>query len=220
MPLLIAEELLLLTVGPKDTGPARGTELDCALGGALLVELVLDGYVDLDGKVIRVSSAPPPTDPRLAEARDRVAAKPRRAKTLVKTLRRGIRRRLLGDLVRNGVLADEPHRWLGIIPRHRYPVADSGARDEALAPLRSAVLDGQQPSQRTAALASMIGAAKLERRVFPDADRRQVRRRLQEISQGDWAAKAVRDAITAIHAATAAAASAAANSASYSGGSG
>jgi hypothetical protein len=155
--------------------------------------------------------------PRLSDARDVVAARPRRPKALVSRLRKGTRHRLLDDLVSSGVLSDERYRWLGFIPRHRYLVVDTEARDEVLGRLRAAVLDGQRPSPRTAALASMISAAKLERRVFPDADRRQVRRRLREITGGDWAAKAVRDAVDAIHAGTVGAA-VAATSAATSGG--
>ena len=213
--MLIAEELLLVASAPDGTGLGRSMELDCALGGALLIELVLDGHAELDGKVIRARAAPP-AQRRLVEARDIVAARARRPKALVTRLRRGVRQRLLADLVGSGVLADEPYRWLGLIPLHRYPVIDARSRDEVLDRLRAAVLDGQRPSQRTAALAGMISAAKLEKRVFPDGNRREVRRRLREIAEGDWAAKAVRDAIAAIHAATTAAA-VAATSATYSG---
>ncbi len=220
VPLLIAEELLLVTVGPNGKGPARGTEVDCALGGALLVELVLDGQVELDGKVVRRSQTPvPPSAPMLREAADGIAGRPRRPKAVVSRLRKGARRRVLAGLVSSGALADERYRWLGLITRRRYPVADAHTRDEVMGRLREAVLDGQPPSPRTAALASMVSAGKLERRVFPDADRRQVRRRLREIAEGEWAAKAVRDAIAAIHSATVAAAVAASSSATTSGGS-
>lgn len=191
--------------------------MECALEGALLVELVLDEHAELGGKVIRARPSSTPTAPRLVEARDIVAARPRRPKALVSRLRRAMRGRLLADLVSSGVLADQPYRWLGLITRHRYPVADADARDEVLGRLRAAVLQGQRPSPRTAALASMISAAKLERRVFADADRREVKRRLREIAEGDWAAKAVRDAIAAVHAAPTAAA-VAASSAATSGG--
>jgi hypothetical protein len=63
----------------------------------------------------------------------------------------------------------------------------------------------------------MLSAAGLERRVFPQDDRKLVKRRLKEIAEGDWAADAVRKAIRAAHAATMAAVSAANSAAATSG---
>jgi hypothetical protein len=216
--MLIAEELLLVASAPDGTSRGKGTELECATGGALLIELVLGEYAELDGKVIRArDGVGAPADPILAEALAATTTTPRRPKVLVRRLSKGTRQRLLSSLVAAGVLADVQYRWLGLFTRHRYPVTAPDAREEVLGRLRAAVVDGQSPSPRTAALASMIGAAGLEKRVFPDADRRVVRRRLRELADGDWAAKAVRDAIAAIHAATVGAA-VAASSAATSGG--
>ncbi len=138
------------------------------------------------------------------------------------------RRRLLAGLVEQGVLADEPYRVLGVFTRHRFPAVDVEPRTAVLGRLRAAVLDGRRPEQRTAALAAMISAAGLQRRIFDPmiADdggrvqregRRAVKRRLAEIADGDWAAEAVRKAIRDVRAATAAAVTAAASSANSSG---
>jgi hypothetical protein len=213
MTLLLAEELLLLAYGPDGTARGKSVELDCALGGALLVELVLDGHVELSGKLIRAKHGTPPPHPRLAEAYTRIAGRPRSPQAWVGRLAKGTRRRLLHDLVEAGVLSDVSYRWLGMFPRHRFPLNDPAAREGPLRRLREAVLDGQPPCPRTAGLATVIGAAGLDRRIFPGEDHRAVSRRLREISEVPWAGEAVRRAIEAVHAATVAAAVAASASA-------
>jgi hypothetical protein len=222
MPLLIGEELVLLALRPDGSLAGQDLHLKHALGGALLTELVLDGHAALEGNVVvAVEGHPRPTHPVLAQALDAVATRRQhRPKAWVSRLARTARRDLLAGLVEAGILTEERHRILGILPRLRHPMADTAdpaARDEPLGRLRAAVLDGAVPRPRTAALAGMVSAAGLDRAVFPDADRRAVRRRLKEIAEGDWATKAVRQAIAAVQAATIAAVTAANTAASSSG---
>lgn len=222
MALLIAHELLLVAYREDGTAWGKGTELDLALGGALLTELALAGNVELVGsQVMAAGSAAPPTHPELAKALTEVAAKPRRPKAWVQRLARGARRRLLNDLVEQNVLREERYRLLGVLPARRYPAEDPAPRLEIKERLHGALVEGRQPDQRTAALASMLSAAKLERRALPDEDHKLVKRRLREIAESDWLgpySDAVRKAVRAAHAATAAAASAASTSAASSGG--
>ncbi|WP_051343230.1 GOLPH3/VPS74 family protein [Pseudonocardia spinosispora] len=222
MALLIAQELLLVAYREDGTAWGKSTELECALGGALLVELALAGNVELVGsQVMAAGTAAPPVHPELADALTRVAAKPRRPKAWVQRLAKGARRRLLADLVEQGVLTEERYRLLGLLPARRYPPVDAGPKREIESRLRAVLVAGQRPDQRTAALASMLSAARLERRVLPDEDHRLVKQRLREIAESDWLgpySEAVRKAVQAAHAATAAAASAASTSAASSGG--
>lgn len=218
MVLLIAEELLVLAYREDGRPGAQRVELNAALAGALLVELALAGSVELDGNRVRaVEGGPVPGRPVLVDALAETVAKVRRPKAWVQRLARKVRPRLLADLVAAGVLTEQPHRVLGVLSTRRYPPADPDVRVGIERRLRAAVIDGGAPDQRTAALAGLLHAAKLGRRVFPGDDRARVKRRLAEIAEGDWAADAVRGAIRAAHAATAAAASAAATSAASSG---
>jgi hypothetical protein len=234
MALLLAEELLLVVYRPDGTARGQATELDCGLGGALLLDLVLGGHAEVvDG---RLRATNQPGHPVLRDAYDQVAAKARKPQAWVTRFAKGTRRGLLADLVEAGVLADEPYRWLGMFTRHRFPVVAPGPRDDALRRLHQAITSEVRPGdarsgdertdersgdertdERTAALASIIGAAKLEKAVFPDADRRAVKRRLKAISEEQWAADAVRKAIDAVHAATVAAITAASAAASAGG---
>ena len=210
MALLIAEELLLVAYREDGTAHGKGSELDLALGGALLVELALAGNVELtDSDVVASGQRPVPTEPELAAALTAIATKPRRPKAWVQRLAKGVRRRLLDDLVARGVLTEREYRRLGVFAARAYPAADPAPRQEIEGRLRAAVVDGELPDERTAALASMIAAAGLERRVFPEDDRKLVKRRLKEIAEGDVVAAAVRRTIQAAHAATMAAVTAA-----------
>ncbi|GAA5170150.1 hypothetical protein GCM10023321_66830 [Pseudonocardia eucalypti] len=209
---LIAEELLLLVYRLDGTAYGKTMELDKALGGALLIELALDGRVDLVDKRLRpaAETAQRPAHPELDQALALVEAKPRLPKQLVDKLSVGVRRRLSLGLVEAGVLTDESSRVLGIFPWRRYPVADPAPREDALRRLRAVVIEGAEPDPRTAALATLILAAGFTKRIFPGEDQRAVKARLRELAKGDWAAEAVRKAVQAAQGAMMAAAAGAA----------
>jgi hypothetical protein len=67
--------------------------------------------------------------------------------------------------------------------------------------MRAAVLGDGTVEPRTAALCALVAATDLDRKVFADLDRKRVKARLKEISQGAWAAKAVQATIEEIQAA-------------------
>lgn len=209
---LIAEELLLLVYRLDGTAHGKTMELDKALGGALLMELALDGRIHLVGKCLwpAMDAGRRPCHPELGKALALVAERPRPPKQLVDKLSAGVRRRLSMELVEAGVLTDGFSWVLGIFPRQRYPVADPGPRKDAMRRLRAAVIEGADPDPRTAALATLILAAGLTRRIFPGEDQRAVKARLRELSEGDWAAEAVRKAVQAAQAAMMAATTSAA----------
>jgi hypothetical protein len=68
-------------------------------------------------------------------------------------------------------------------------------------------VNGVQPDGRTAALVALLSSLDLAQKVVDSGEvpSREVRKRAKEIADGDWAAKAVRDAIAAAQAAVTAA---------------
>lgn len=216
---LIAEQLLLLAYRPDGTARGEGIELDMGLGGALLTELALDGHVEVGEKEVRASGGRPrPEHPVLAAALAEIELKARGPKACVTRLSRGARLELLAGLVERGVLTEQPRRVFGVFPGRRFPIADPAPKEEALGRLRAAVVEGAEPDQHTAALAGLIHAAGLARRVFANDDQRAVKARLKEIDQGDRVTEAVRKAIRAARAATAATAMAVSSAAAASSG--
>lgn len=212
---LIAEDVLLLLLD-DDSGKVAGAPgFDNVLGGALLIELALDGAVEVgavevtvperrlaSGKVRRAGTGLP-ADPVLRDALTLVRERERRAKDLVPRLGKGRRAMLLDRLVERGLVRREEDRVLGLFPRTRWPAADSRHEEEVRLRLHAALLDGADPEPRTAAIIAILAAADQVHKVVtaPGVSDREIKRRAGEIAECAWAAAAVREAIQAAAAA-------------------
>jgi hypothetical protein len=182
-----------------------GTHLDNGLGGALLLELALAGRVDVVDKRVAVIDPRPTGDTLVDDALTLIAAeRGRRPGHWVTRLAKRTRPLVLSELVRAGVLRVEKDKVLGVFPRTKYP-AVHGAEAETLRRLKAAVVGDGPVDPRTAALCALVSATDLDRTVFPGIERRRVKARLKEISEGAWAAAAVRKAIEDIQVAVMAA---------------
>lgn len=199
----LPEELTLLahhnTSGKRD----MGVSLDLGLAGAVLLELALEGRVDVrDDRVVVLDPTPTGNDPVDAGlARIAADAKQRKPQAWVEKLQKGLRGEVLDGLVRDGVLDQHETKILGLFPSKRFPVVDDGPEREVRARLDDAVLRGVTPERRTAALVSLVKASGLRKACFPDGDRKAVDRRMVEIAEGEWAGVAVRKAVDAVTAA-------------------
>lgn len=203
MALLLAEEILLLAYR-DDTGKplAQAVELDCALAGAVLAELALKERIDLDGKKVTVTDPTPVGDEELDATLALISNEERTRKPewWIGKLRSGkLRKRLLSRLTARGVLNEERTKVLGIFPTTRYPERDPSV-ERAIRQQVEDVLAGAEPSERIAGLIAVLHAAKLARKVFPHASKQ----RIKQITEGQWAAEAVRKTITSIQAAVSA----------------
>ena len=102
-------------------------------------------------------------------------------------------------------------------PVDELPEADPSAERSVRGRVRAVLIDGAEPDERTAALIAVAYAADLGRALVPDRPWKEIKPRVKEVAEGDWAAQAVRKAIQSVNAAimaTTAAASAAAVSGS------
>ncbi|MEE2033231.1 GOLPH3/VPS74 family protein [Rhodococcus chondri] len=205
---LLAEDLMLLLLD-DDSGRALvdSTKLPRVLAGAVLLELTLDAVVGLDteGSRVRkgrlvVRTATVPSDPLLAHAVRRLTdAKPMKPESAVEKLSKGIRETLLGRVVEHGWIREERGRVLGIFPTKRWPAVDDSHERQVRAELRSVLVDGSTPTARAAALVSLLSAVDAVPKIMPDVDKRQIKKRAEEIAEGDWAGKAVRKAVDAVN---------------------
>ena len=221
--MLIAEEYLLLALD-EQTGRLRvGTDrLEPALGGALLVELALRERVGVTphdagwtkrGRVT-VTSLTPTDDPELDAALQKLAANEgKKVKDLVSTyaakknrLGHGVRERLQDRLVASGALVRTEGTVLGFIPRTTWPAGDPAAEDDVRRRLQGALVEGTTPTERTVALVALLQVTGLLPKVVTTEDKRALKARAKQLTEGDWAAKAVKDAIEEAAAATVAAA--------------
>jgi hypothetical protein len=220
--MLLAEDLLLLLT---DDGTGKlavsSTDLDVALGGALLVELALIHRVDVAGPAERVREGrlvvrddDPTGDDLLDEALTIVGQKEgKKPQGVVARLGKRTRVRLYERLVEGGVLRAEDDRILGIFPTHRWPSSDAAHESSVREALLTALRAGTTTEPRTGALISLLLALHaVHKAVDPDSvglSKRELNVNAKRIAEGDWAAKAVRQAIDSMNAAIIAATSSA-----------
>jgi hypothetical protein len=202
----LSDELLLLGYGDTTGKPlVSAFALDLGLAGAVLVELILAGRIAVaDGKIVVVDATP--VDDSVAEAaldRIRSADRPRDPERWVRDLAKGVREKILDRLVATGVVEREESRMLGMFRVVRYPALNPAPETAAHGRLDAAIRHGDLSGRHTAALASLVRSTDLGPKLFPDLPADEVKTRLDEIADGDWAGKAVRDAITAIQTALA-----------------
>jgi hypothetical protein len=203
--MLLSEELALVALDPESgrTGFGTRSELEAALAGLMVAELVLGGHASIspDGRKVKPGAAPP-ASPVLAAAFRVVSGRGPRIKAVLSAMDGGLGKELgagtwdtaVGGLVAAGVLAPAAGR---VRPSHA--IIDRAAREAALARLQAAARGEDDDNIRTAALLSMTGPAHLLERVVPRrGDRREGRRRIDHALDGNELSavgKAVRSVI-------------------------
>jgi Golgi phosphoprotein 3 (GPP34) len=206
--MLIAEDLLLLLTA-DDTGKlaADTTNMNLALGGALLAELALAQRVDLAGHDERVREgrlivrdAGPTGDSVLDDALATVGHEEgKKPQSVVAALGKRTRVRLYERLAEAGLLRPEKDRILGIVPTHRWPAEDAVHETAVRTGLVTALRDGVTTDARTRALVSLLLALKAVHKAV-DSDsvglsKRELNASAKQIAEGDWVGRAVRSAI-------------------------
>ncbi|HEY5786682.1 MAG TPA: GPP34 family phosphoprotein [Microlunatus sp.] len=205
--MVIADELLLLAIDDA-TGRnlAAGTNLDAALAAALLVELALSERISITpaeagwrekGRITVINTAPT-DDPDLDAVLVKLEAKDgQKVKNLIspmtwKPISSGLKDRRLAALVHRGTLTEQRTAVWGI---RRYPTLDPAPEQEIRNRLLSALVDGLTPTERTVALVALLEATGILTKVFAEEDKKALKSRAKRLSEGDWAAKAVKDVI-------------------------
>ena len=217
--MLIAEELLLLSLNNETGKSLLGSDrLGPALGGALVAELALmerigvtppDAGWSKRGR-ITITNLTPTDDPELDEAMRKLAeSEGKKLKDVLsdfasKKMRLSyqLRERLLERLAKTGVVKEQEGTVLGFIPRTTWPAGDRAAEDDVRERLQSALVSGLTPTERTLVLIALLQVTGLLPKVVTTEDKRALKARAKQLTEGDWAAKAVKDAIDEVTAAT------------------
>jgi hypothetical protein len=183
----LAEELLLLAYDDQ-TGKATGSRigLDLGMSAAVLVDLALAGRIAYrDGFLTVVDPSPigdPIADAVLAKA---AADDPHTPAQWLQRLRHRLRTRILEDLVSRGIVRDVDETQLEFIHVHRYPVADRAYEAEIRRRLAEALITDSIPDERTAALATLLTATRMEPALrLPPDEAARAHKRLEEIANG------------------------------------
>lgn len=186
-PLLLAEEIFLLTHN-DESGASSGTvALDNGLAGALLLDLAAEKLVEVDGKAI-TAVAGSASHPLLTLAHTELlnSSKPRTAQHWVTRLPTALKP--LGNqvgqfLVGRGVLTEQHRKVLGLFPTTRWPEADPAPERELRYRLTSILVNGAEPDHHTALLISLIGPLGLVRGVVGKEERKHANARAKDIAK-------------------------------------
>ena len=209
---LIAEDLLLLLLDDRSGKPNTG-HLDLALGGAVLVDLALEGLVEVASHGSLLGSAKLRRAPG-AMVGDRIlagalgaVAENKPAQRLVVKVGKGLLEPLAERQLRRGVLDRREEKVLGLVTRTRWPSRDPSRKEAIRRALVVILVQGGRPDARSAALIGLLLAVnRLHRTVsHPDASARRVKWRAKEVAEESWASPTIKDAVAVATSATAAA---------------
>jgi Golgi phosphoprotein 3 (GPP34) len=183
----LAEELLLLAYDDQ-TGKATGSRigLDLGMAAAVLVDLALAGRIAYVDGYLTVNDPTPTGEPIADTVLARAAEdEPHTPAQWVQRLRHRLRTRVLEDLVARGVVHDVDETQMGVIHVHRYPTTDKAYETEIRTRLAAALTSDEIPDERTAALATLLTAIRMEPALrLPPAETARAHQRLEEIASG------------------------------------
>jgi golgi phosphoprotein 3 len=205
----LSQDLILLALNPQ-TGKTRFSlysALDYGLVGSLLLDLLLQGKLEIDNDNRVIGAIAGNTgneflDQRLSEVL--ASSRPRTARFWVTRWRRryrGIQTIMLHNLVDLGVLERREQRILGLFPTQRYFLTDESIQREIVHQVRAAVLEGIGRDSRMAALISLMQASHLTDAVFRPEERPEARSRIKAIAREELVGQAVSKAIFTVQAA-------------------
>jgi hypothetical protein len=160
----LADELLLLAyddvTGRCSVPPIA---LDLGMAAAILVDLILHGRVEIaDGAVVPID--PSPTGHGVADEvlRRIQGEQPQPAAFWLQRLRHGLRQHILESMVAQGMMRDQDDTAWDILRVHHYPAVDATVEQEVRGRLAEALSGASVPDERTAALAALVAAVRME----------------------------------------------------------
>lgn len=204
MPTFAEELLLLLTDENGALLPIRKDALDCALAGAVLMDLAFAWRIDTDPRALVVTDRTPTGDPVLDRILEKIAARAETAdtRTWIRDLSideaDAIREQALAGLVERGVLERRAGRvpWLFRSPRH--PVADGGAVRTIRRRIGDVLHSGDIPDPRDVALIALLDACDILPDLLPVREIERCRPRIEQLRRMDLIGREVAGAIADI----------------------
>ncbi len=212
--LFLHEEIMLLALRDEQGTVVGGTHYSFALGGAILAELLLQERVKVDDsrrkKLLTVKSAKPIGEPLLDECLEKVRSAKRRASLQTWVGRfagiKQLRHRVALALCERGILRADEDTVLLIFKRKVYPELDPKPERELIERLRQAVFTyTNELDPHTVVLAALAHGSGILKVVFDKKKLKARKKRLEQLTKGNVAGKATKEAIEAMQAAVVAA---------------
>lgn len=198
---LITEDLLLVLFQPDSGTIAGENTLFYVLAAGAVADLAQGGHARIEdagtrGTLIHADGEPP-EDALLRPMWDYISQKPRGVHSVLAAIGPTLREPVLDRLVERGHLRKQKRRVLGLFPSTTLVDGGTGRRDELVAGMRAALVDGAEPSEHFAALTALVsasGSLPVLHREIPWSGATATRAKAFE--QCDWAAGAAAAAVT------------------------
>ena len=203
--LRFADELLLLLIDDKrgDLIPIPEWSLACALAGALLMDLALEGRIDTDPDYLSLLDATPLgddlLDPVLAEIEQAEAVQHARF-WVAHVAERGddIRDKTLARLAAQGILEAEEGGFFAFLPSvsrtRRYP-ADQAAREDVQLRVMRVLFSNDIPDPNDVVIVGLADACGVFERLLPPAEHKVAQERIALLGRMDLIGRAVTEVI-------------------------
>lgn len=188
---LIAEDLQLVLIDDETDRLRIRAKLDHMVATALLLELIMDGYIDtgVDARgrsAVVVTAKAPPEDPLLRDVREVIAREPLPSGRVLYEVRSGTSDAVLERLIERGWVAREKRIALWI-PYTAYRVLNTQYRDETVERVHAALETDEPPAPRTAAVAAVLSAVHALPRLRPTFHwNLEIHRRGVALQRAEW----------------------------------
>ena len=204
--LTFVEETTLLLLDEKsgDLIPVHPNILECALVGAVLVDLAFAYRIDTDPKALVVSDRTPTGEAILDRILARIADHPETTDTAtwIKTLSAdeadGLQTAVLDRLVERGILERREKKSLLGRRRSRYGTTEGEAAREVRERIKTLILSDDIPDPRDVALLSLVDSCNILPDIFPGGETQGAGVRIKQLRSMDLVGRDVVAAVAEI----------------------
>ena len=196
--LSIPEEILLLTLDDEKGTPVDvpAIQIDCAIAGAILMDLALRCRIDTGLDELFTVNTEPPGDPLLDEVLECIVADQEQhdAAYWVQVLshRSGeYRDRIAERLVEAKILKRVEERLLWFFGSRRYPQIDGGEEREVKRRIVNVLLDAGLPDPRDIVILTLADTCGVLDRILSTRELKNVEGRLRQLERMDLIGQAV-----------------------------
>ena len=208
-PLPLYEEILLLALDDAAGTTSGAGFYPKAMGGAILAELAMTGAIlisDDKHKKVPLGRRGPSSDPILDECLTMIAEEKKSKKAAEWVMKfsslKDLKNRVARQLVDKGILTEETDTVLRIFKRTIYPESDGGPEKELRERLKKALFTGTVNLEaRTVVIIALAQAAGMLNKIFPKKKLKERKKRLEQLTSGQLAGKATKEAVQAVQAA-------------------
>ncbi len=202
--LTLTEEILLL-LGDEEGAflPVQKHAFECALAGAVLLDLAFKYRIDTDLQALVVTDPTPTGNGMLDRILAKIAARTETTdtQTWIRVLSAGdavkVREQALTSLVERGILKRQQEGSLWAFRSFRYPALDRGAERAIKSRLERALADSI-PEPRDIALICLVDACQIFADLFPDRDIEETASRIEQLRRMDLIGREVAGTIADI----------------------